>query len=130
MAPSRHPTSSSLHVRLPIVSKTACSSSSGDSNALQPISIDVEYAHVEMPDGSRTSLAAYVCVLSPSCATPLLKSYCRHPSLDDAAGDAAVPPKAAAAMRSCGGVRMAKLYGAPNLQQVASEGDYHTEGWS
>lgn len=86
---------------------------------LEPIAIDVEYSHIQFPDGSLTSVAAQVCCISPYASSPLLKSYCRHPILDpieSSSGSGSVP------MRSCGGVRLSELHGAPCLKDVAAEG--------
>ena len=86
---------------------------------LQTIAIDVEYAHIQLLDGSMRSLAAQVCCVSPYSSAPLLKSYCRHPILD-AAHDH--PDGPSSVMRYCGGVRLSELHGAPSLGEVASEG--------
>ena len=89
---------------------------------LQPLAIDVEYSHLQFPDGSMISVAAQVCCVSPQSSSPLLKSYCRHPILD-AEPDAAIQ---STTMRSCGGVRLSELHGAPSLGEVAAEGKLPT----
>ena len=84
-----------------------------DPFALEPIAIDVEYAHLERADGSQFSLAAWVSVVS--CAKPLLKTFVRHPALDqDSHG----------ILRSYGGVRLARLAGAPGLEAVREKGKH------
>ena len=88
-------------------------SSQQDPFALEPISMDVEYAHLERADGSQLSLAAWVCVVS--CSKPLFKTYVRHPALDQDSHEI---------LRSYGGVRLARLGGAPCLEAVREKGKH------
>ncbi len=63
----------------------------------EPIAIDVEYAHLLMDDGSSISVAAWVCLVGPESPKPLLKTFCRHPILQQPPGAAGAAPTPAGA---------------------------------
>ncbi|KAG1664990.1 hypothetical protein FOA52_014670 [Chlamydomonas sp. UWO 241] len=100
---------------------------SGLLHSLEPLAIDVEYAHVALADGSEKSVPAWVCVVGTrDQGAPLLKVHCRHPLLD--AHQAAGADGGAgggggggrAAVRSIGGVRLGELGDAAALVEAAA----------
>lgn len=85
---------------------------------------------MHLPGHGEASVAAWVCLVAPYSAQPLLKTYCRHPLLN---GHEQLPAvnqaKASGAggaskghqLRGIGGVRLKALQGAPSLSQVADQ---------
>jgi hypothetical protein len=91
----------------------------GDKFALLPVAIDVEFTHLLLKDGTLTSVASQVCLVSYGAPQHvLIKEYCRHEVLDTNGLNSR-----SAVERSTGGVPLARLQGAPSLQQVASQGE-------
>ncbi|GAX81261.1 hypothetical protein CEUSTIGMA_g8693.t1 [Chlamydomonas eustigma] len=90
-----------------------------DAFSLLPVALDVEFTHLLLTDGTVTSVASQVCVISCNNQQPvLLKDFFRHELLDICSAKNILRP---AVERSTGGVPLARLHGAPSLEQVASQ---------
>ncbi|GIL53173.1 hypothetical protein Vafri_8851, partial [Volvox africanus] len=77
---------------------------------LELLALDVEYTHVELPDGSRRSFASWVALVDRFEGVPLKT----HIALPTEGGEGGLP----LGTRIVGGVPRAALTGAPSLTQV------------
>ncbi|EFJ45313.1 hypothetical protein VOLCADRAFT_94404 [Volvox carteri f. nagariensis] len=85
-----------------------------DDRWLELLALDVEYTHVQLPDGSRQSLATWVCLVDRFGGVPL-KSYAALPDSEGGDGKEGQLP---AGTRIVGGVPRAALVAAPPLSRV------------